>query len=80
MELSDEVNTVDRIKATLAEAGVIVQGYNDDMDIEQLEEITGSKNMAIQIKKSFAENDIPVTEENTKDVIHALEAAKLLNK
>ena len=80
MELEDAVNTVDRIKATLAEAGVVIAGYNDDLDMETLEQITGSKSMALDIQKNFVENDIPVTEENVRDVVNATEVAKQIKE
>lgn len=37
------VTVVDEIKAKMAEAGVVVAGYNDDLKASKLEEITGSK-------------------------------------
>lgn len=37
------VSIVDRIKVTLAKAGVEIAGYNDDLDTATVEEITGSR-------------------------------------
>lgn len=72
-DVETAVTVVDEIKAALAEAGIVVDGYNDDLDPEILEEITGSEVRAQEITRAFHENDIPVTEENVRDVMQALE-------
>lgn len=76
MTAEDMVNTVDQIKAVLAQAGIIVAGYNDDLDMEQLEQITGSKELARVVQKNLKENDIPVTKQNAEEYINAYQTAK----
>lgn len=48
-----QVTSLDKIKLKLAEAGVIIAGYNDDLSNEQIDAITGSIASAEQIKKVF---------------------------
>lgn len=69
------VTMLDKIKARLAESGVIIEGYNDDLTREQLVEITGSAQMAADIEKTFRENDIPMSEERVKECVAALNMA-----
>ncbi len=80
MEAGEMVNTVESIKATLAEAGVVIEGYNDDLDMETLEQYTGSKSRALELRKQFRENDIPVTEENAQEAMRAYETATQIPK
>ena len=72
-DVETAVTVVDEIKATLAEAGKIIKGYNDDLAPEVLEEITGNAARAQEIVRAFHENDIPVTEENVRDVMETVE-------
>ena len=80
MEAGEMVNTVESIKATLAEAGVVIEGYNDDLDMDTLEQYTGSKSRAMELRKQFRENDIPVTEENVEEAMRAYETATQIPK
>ena len=75
-EIETQVTVVDKIKATLAEAGVVVTGYNDDLSSEQLTEITGSTGRADQIEKTLRENDLPVTEDNIRQMDAVLTQAE----
>ena len=45
------VTIVDRIKVTLAKAGVEVAGYNDNLDLDTIEQIVGSRTDAGAAKK-----------------------------
>lgn len=67
---------VDEIKAKLAEAGIIVAGYNDDLSRDELREITGSEALAAAIETEFAKRDLPMTETNVKDVTEAVKRAE----
>ena len=67
------VTILDEIKATLAQSGVAVAGYTDDISDEQLEEITGSVSSAAMIEQKLRENDLPVTEEQIDSVEQAVE-------
>lgn len=71
MDPEQFVSIVDRIKAELAKAGVCVEGYNDDLDAETLEQITGSQVMAQELVAAFAQADIPLTKENVEQTVNA---------
>lgn len=60
------VSIADRIKVTLAQAGVEIAGYNDDLDAEIVEEITGSRIDANELTKKLQQADIPVTQDNVE--------------
>ncbi len=76
VDVETYVNIVDKIKVTLAQAGVEVQGYNDDLDVDKLEEITGSRinaeTLANDLSKMLTESDMPVTNENVEALVHAI--------
>lgn len=80
MEPEQFVSIVDKIKAVVAQSGKTVAGYNDDLDLETLEQITGSQVMAQALQQACRENDIPLTEENVKDIQAAWEKAQQLDK
>ena len=69
------VTVVDEIKAKLAQSGVIIEGYNDDLSDEVLQEITGSESAANAVKKAFREADIPMTAENARNAAEAMQLA-----
>lgn len=79
------VTIVDKIKVTLAQAGVEIAGYTDDLDVETVEQITGSRTdanaLVKELSQSLAESDIPVTNENiselAKAVVEALQISGL---
>ena len=60
----ETVTIVDKIKAELLKAGVKIQGYTDDLDLETLTEALGSASLAKEVTESFANADIPLTREN----------------
>lgn len=70
------VTIVDRIKVTLAQAGVEVAGYNDEIDVETLEQITGSRvnanSLIQQLSNALQESDIPVTNDNIEELVGAV--------
>lgn len=74
------VTETDKIKAQLAKAGVDISIFGDDLDLEQLEAITGSAELAVQIVQTLKEADLPCTEENIKDTVEALSLADMLGK
>lgn len=80
MEPGEMVTIVDEIKAELAEAGVVVVGYNDDIDSETLKEITGSEMRAQAILDAFRQYDIPVTEKNVEEAMAAMDLAEKLSQ
>lgn len=70
-EIETVVSIIDHIKAALVKGGVEVAGYTDTLSEETLRDITGSEAFAIELKKQFAEHDVPVTEENVAAVMDA---------
>ena len=69
------VTVVDEIKAKLAQSGVIIEGYNDDLSDEVLQEITGSESAANAVKQAFREADIPMTRENVQSAADTMQLA-----
>ena len=80
VDIETIVTVVDEIKAKLAEAGIEIEGYNDDMSYDELKDITGSASKGISIAKKLEENDLPVTKENVEEVEKALEEANQLTR
>lgn len=76
------VTVTDKIKAALARAGVDISCYGDTLSKEELEQITGSSavamELATQIAQQFAAADLPLTEENMQDALQAYEQAATL--
>ena len=64
MTPEESINTLDQIKATMAKNGVVIAGYNDDLSVDDIEEIVGSKGAAEAIVKEFKERDLSLDEEN----------------
>lgn len=69
------VSIVDKIKATMAQSGQIIVGYNDDLSTEELAQITGDLSLAVSISKSFKEHNIPATQENVRNAADAFTKA-----
>lgn len=70
-DIETVVTIVDRIKAALLKGGTQVVGYTDTISDDALKNITGSEAYAQELKKQFAERDIPLTEENITAVTEA---------
>ncbi|MBP5276132.1 MAG: hypothetical protein J6Z07_04970, partial [Lachnospiraceae bacterium] len=68
MDEVESLNTLDKIKAKMAESGVIIEGYNDDLSVDEIEEITGSRVMAEALKKEFDARDLSVNSENIEEI------------
>lgn len=77
MEPGEMVTITDRIKTRMAESGQVIRGYNDDIDSELLEEITGSTVYAEAISNSFNSMDVPFTEDN---IVEGKEALNMTSK
>lgn len=73
------VTVVDEIKAKLAEAGIEIKGYNDDLSTEELARITGSEMRGRSIADKLKENDMPVNSGNVKYVNEALRKCEEIN-
>lgn len=71
----ENVNTLDRIKAKLAESGIVIKGYNDDLSVEKMEEILGSRVMAEALSKEFEERDLSLDADNIEDIAEVCKKA-----
>lgn len=75
VDVETYVTIVDQIKVKLAQAGVEVTGYNDDLDLETVEEIVGSRTdagaLVNQLAGALEQSDIPVTNENIEELVGA---------
>lgn len=69
------ITVTDKIKTTLAAAGVDISGYGDTPDAEQMEKITGSAAIANQIEQKLKENDLPVKGDTVNEMEDAYEKA-----
>lgn len=70
------VTETDKIKAQLAKAGVDISFFGDDLDMEQLQAIAGSPELAMQLAQAFKEADVPCSEENMKEAMEAISRAE----
>ena len=70
------VTIVDEIKVKLAEAGVEVAGYNDNLDVEKIEQITGNRvdanALVNELSQALQESDMPVTQDNIEELVKAV--------
>ena len=73
------VTVTDKIKAQLAKAGVDISAFGDDLDLEQLAQITGSPELAAQIADSLQEADLPLTDDNFKQIAETVDMADSLS-
>lgn len=73
------VTVTEKIKAQLAKAGVDISKFGDDLDFEQLAQITGSPELAAQIANSLREADLPLTDDNFKQIAETVDMADSLS-
>ena len=78
MDPEEAVTIADEIKITMAKAGVVIKGYNDDLTAEQLEAVTGSAAMANEISESLHAAGVPAVEANVKDMKDLVDMAESL--
>ncbi|MBQ7925652.1 MAG: hypothetical protein IJ335_05090 [Lachnospiraceae bacterium] len=74
------VTIVDKIKAELVKAGVCIQGYTDDLSMEQLSAALGSEGLAKAIQSSFGAADIPLDNRNLQEIKAAWDMAVQLQE
>ena len=79
-EVEKAVTIIDKIKASLLQAGVSVAGYTDTLDMDTLTEITGNSALAEEMAETFSKESVPLTEETAKEAMQALEDAKALKE
>ena len=75
MEPDQVVTILDKIKTVLAQSGTHIEGYNDNLSVDKIEEITGNSGYAQTIVKELSKADAPVTEENVKELDQVIEQA-----
>lgn len=75
MDVEKVVTVVDEIKAKLAEAGIEIAGYTDDLSVEELTRITKNAGYAVSIARKFNEYNVPVTKENVTEAMKEFERA-----
>lgn len=73
------VTVTDKIKMQVAKGGGDISCFGDDLNMAQLEEMTGSTALAHQLEQKLKEADLPVTEENLMACEQAYEQAVTLN-
>ena len=76
MDEAESVNTLDRIKAKMAESGMVIEGFNDDLSEEVLEEALGSSQAARAIKDEFSKRDLAVNSDNIEKIAEEFNKAK----
>lgn len=81
-EVGDMVTIMDHIKTVMAKSGVVIEGFNagGDISMDKLEAMTGNPAYAQAIASTFAENDIPLTEENVSEVMKQSELAMQIDE
>lgn len=79
-EPGEMVTVIDEIKVTLAQAGVHIAGYTDDLDRDAVKEITGSDAYAAAIAHALESKNLPFTEKNIKDCYQEMEKAAHLTE
>jgi len=57
MQPKDAVNSLDRMKVKLSQAGVEVEGYTDTVSVDKAEQITGSRTMANRVTGDRAQTE-----------------------
>lgn len=73
------VTVTDKIKMQVAKGGGDISCFGDDLNMAQLEEMTGSAALAQQLEQKLKEADLPATEENILACEQAYEQAATLN-
>lgn len=75
MEPEQVVTILDKIKTVLAQSGMQIRGYNDNLSVDKITEITGNSGYAETIAKELSYADAPVTEENIKQIDELVDQA-----
>ncbi len=78
MEPEQVVTILDKIKTVLAQAGTHIKGYNDNLSVEKITEITGNSGYAETIAKELSYADAPVTEENLEQIDKVVDQALIM--
>lgn len=79
-DIDTYVDIVDKIKVTLAQAGVVIAGYNDDLTQDKVASVTGSIGEAKALLESFSKHQITPTKENVHAAMNAIAQAMQLQE
>ncbi len=79
-EPGEMVTVVDEIKVKLAQAGIHIAGYTDQIDESAVREVTGSDTYAAAIAHALESKDLPATDKNIKDCYNEIEKASHLTE
>ena len=66
--IENAVTNLDKIKAKMAESGIVIEGYNDDLTSDEIKAVTGDSLRAENIEKSLSENNLPISYENVRSI------------
>lgn len=75
---AEAVTLVDQIKVTLAQAGVVIAGYTDDLSESAVAEVCGNQANASAILDAMKETGLNANEDVIKDISREMEKAALL--
>lgn len=76
MDVEKVVTVVDQIRAKLAEAGIEIAGYTDNISVDELKKITHNAGYAVSIARKFEKYNVPVTKENVAEAMKEFEKAE----
>ncbi len=77
-DLRETVTTLDRIKLALVKGGTEVAGFTDEMSVEKLSAMTGSRGFAESLVSEFAKADLPLDEETMEKAAEAWRKAETM--
>ncbi|MBR7089205.1 MAG: hypothetical protein IKI46_01760 [Lachnospiraceae bacterium] len=74
MSPEESVTILDKVKAETAKGGTVIRGFNDDLDDAVLES-AGNRGLDGVVKKALAEQDLPATSDNIRELSGAVDLA-----
>ncbi len=74
MSPDESVTILDKVKAETAKGGTVIRGFNDDLDDAVLD-TAGNRGLDSVVKKALAEQNLPATDENIRDVSGTVDLA-----
>ena len=77
MSPEESVTILDKVKAETAKGGTVIRGFNDDLDDAVLD-TAGNKGLDSVVKKALAEQNLPATKENIREVSATVDLAAQL--
>ena len=74
MTPDETVTILDKVKAETAKGGTVIRGFNDDLD-DAVIESSGNRGLESVVKKALAEQNLPLTDENIREVSNTVDLA-----